>query len=65
VVTERRKVGIQQNTARKIAPEVTKRLADDDTTHGQQGPRREDNVRNVGLKGWKCSPPENHSQKEK
>jgi hypothetical protein len=54
---ERWNSGLRQITARNICEAVAKALADDATTHGQQGPRTADNVRTVGLKGWRFKPP--------
>jgi len=48
---------IKQITARNIAAAVAEALAKDATTHGNQGPRGEDNVRNEGLRTWKFKPP--------
>lgn len=51
------KAGQKQITARNIAGKVATELAKDRSTHGLQGPRLENNVRTVGLRGWKFRPP--------
>ena len=49
--------GIRQITGRSICEAVASELAEDDTTHGLQGQRSANNVRTVGLAGWKFHPP--------
>lgn len=55
---ERWNAGQRQISGRNIAGAVTQELAKDKTTHGLQGPRSEDNVRNIGLKGWRFISPD-------
>ena len=54
---ERYDNGIHQVTAHNISEAVAIELNTDTTTHGIQGPRSANNVRTVGLKGWKFSMP--------
>lgn len=49
--------GERQITSRNIAGAVAVELEKDVSTHGLQGPRGEDNVRNIGLRGWIFRPP--------
>ena len=48
--------GSGEITARNIAAAVSLELKKDLTTWGTRGHRGEDNVRNVGLRGWKFTP---------
>jgi len=49
--------GARQVTQRSICEAVVIELEKDASTHGTQGPRSKHNVRTIGLKGWKFSPP--------
>jgi hypothetical protein len=50
-------VGQRNISARNICAAVAAELAMDAATHGIQGQRGEDNVRNEGLRGWEFMPP--------
>lgn len=54
--------GARQVTGRNICEAVANELAMDASTHGKQGPRSADNVRTVGLKGWKFCPSKTEKQ---
>lgn len=54
---ERYASGIRQITAHGVCTKVAEELSKDASTHGIQGARTASNVRGVGLKGWKFSPP--------
>lgn len=54
---KRWELGTRQINPRNICEGVAEELGKDKTTWGKQGPRGADNVRNVGLRGWKFTPP--------
>lgn len=57
VAIDRWNNGIQQNSAREIAPKVADLLARNPNYHGERGPRDANTVRSQALKGWKFTPP--------
>lgn len=50
-------VGIRQISARSVCDRVAMELQKNTSTFGQQGPRSNNNVRTIGLRGWKFTPP--------
>ncbi len=54
---KRWEAGMRKVSARDVHEGVTVELALDKTTWGKQGQRDSHNVRNVGLRGWKFTPP--------
>lgn len=54
---ERWRRGERQISSRNIAAAVAVELGKDYSTRGVQGQRGEDNVRNIGLRGWIFRPP--------
>lgn len=54
---ERWRAGIREITARNICDAVAKRLGNNTSHWGRKGPRLGSNVRKIGLKGWRFTPP--------